>query len=102
MSKLRRSQNGNGGSSFYGDTITTTPQAIIDAYGAPDFRGEGDKVHWEWEFVNEEGNEVIIYDWKESSMPDLNSITTFNIGAHTGGESHRAAMELQSNIVQMR
>ena len=55
------------GTSFFGTTIRTTVNNLIENIGEPTFEeNTGDcKVNFEWELETESGKVFTIYDWKE-------------------------------------
>jgi hypothetical protein len=56
-----------GGTSFHNSTVTATVNELIFVIDKPNYNGNDgeDKVNFEWELEDEEGNVVTIYDWKE-------------------------------------
>lgn len=54
------------GTSWWGQIINMSFDDIVSRLGEPHKTWEpGDKVQYEWNFVDSEGRAVTVYDWKE-------------------------------------
>ena len=71
-----------GGTSFHYSTVTATVNELIFVIGKPNYNGNDgeDKVNFEWELEDEEGNVVTIYDWKEYRKIGMDEKIEWHIG----------------------
>jgi len=86
------------GSSFHDQTITTTPQALIDLIGHPQWEDNtgDDKVNFDWSCELEDGTYFTIYDWKEYRSLNLNERIEFHIGGMNKSDTVKARQALIS------
>ena len=79
---VKQNEEGGGGTSFYGVTITTTPQKLIDKLGEPGYFGNdgSDKVNMDYILITDGGIEFTIYDWKEFTPLQMDNNYDFHIG----------------------
>ncbi len=92
------------GTSFYNDTVSATPQELIELIGPPTYdsnKGE-DKVNLEWVCKNEYGETVTIYDWKHYQPLAMNELVNWHLGAKDGLQTGKAKRELEAALKMMR
>tara|TARA_R100001377_G_C3121514_1_gene86078 strand:- start:81 stop:371 length:291 start_codon:yes stop_codon:yes gene_type:complete len=94
---MKRSNN-TSGTSFYGVTLTVTPQKLIDVLGEPDFfDNDGqDKVNMEYNLETEDGIAFTIYDWKEYRSLQMDQKVKF----HIGGFSYTQCIEAKEELME--
>ena len=94
---MKRSNN-TSGTSFYGGTLTVTPQKLIDVLGEPDFfDNDGqDKVNMEYNLETEDGIAFTIYDWKEYRSLQMDQKVKF----HIGGFSYTQCIEAKEELME--
>lgn len=81
--------------------VTTTRLVLEEAFGEPEFYGEGGKVTVEWMIRFEDGSVATIYDWKryEEGTPAMTEVIEWNIGGkHDGGP----VVSYINNIVSLK
>ena len=95
---MKRSNN-TSGTSFYGVTLTVTPQQLIDALGEPDFfDNDGqDKVNMEYNLETEDGIVFTIYDWKEYRPLQMDEKIEF----HIGGFSYSQCVYAKNEVLRL-
>ncbi len=92
------------GTSFYNDTVSATPQELIELIGPPTYdsnNGEN-KVNLEWVCKNEYGETVTIYDWKHYQPLDMNKLVIWHLGAKDGLQTGKAKRELEAALQTWR
>ena len=82
------------GTSFYGVTFKASVQSLIDIFGEPYKNIDEDKVNFEWNMENDEGDVFTIYDWKEYRTLDLNETIEWHIGSFSKSVSNLAQYEV--------
>jgi hypothetical protein len=83
------------GTSFHGVTIRATVDQLTKAFGEPYDNNSGDdKVNFEWDMENNEGEVFTIYDWKEYRVLRSDEMITWHIGAKSKSDSNVAEREL--------
>lgn len=89
--EMKPSTKSASGTSFYGDTITTTFLQIKKAFpDAIDDGGDsGGKCYHGFTFEMDNGEVVTLYDWKEGLMSD-DKVIDWHIGAHSKEASSKA------------
>jgi len=94
MAKLT-SKTGNR-TSFYGITINTTVNRLMEVLGEPQFQSNDgeDKVNFDWVCENGDGDVFTIYDWKEYRSIGLDEYAEFHIGSKDKLTSMKAVAEL--------
>ena len=95
MAKL--TEKSASGTSFWGVTIQTTPQKLIDVLGVPQFGDNSgqDKTNFDFVCETEGGDVFTIYDWKYYRPLQMDEIVDFNIGGHSGSVTLKALQELK-------
>jgi hypothetical protein len=94
MSKTSLTRTDNiGGTSYYGVTITTSVNRLIEVLGEPHYEDEfvDEKVSVEWDFETENGLVFTIYDWKEYDNPactNRHKNYRFHIGTKNSGDGY--------------
>ena len=90
------------GTSFHGQVIEATVQELRDILGEPSAaQNDGsDKVNFEWDMINSEGNVFTVYDWKEYRVLPENEVIEWHIGAHDKIKAITSKMELQQALSQ--
>jgi hypothetical protein len=80
------------GTSFYGDTITCSPQLLFDLIGEPqEAENTGrDKVNYQWVCETDEGDLFTIYDYKEYRPLSNDEQVEWHIGARSSKISRYA------------
>ena len=93
MAKL---SNRNGDTSFHNTTILTTVNKLSNALGeAQCINNTGDdKVNFDWNCEDEDGNVFTIYDWKEYRPIGPYEMIEFHIGGETKSITEQAKREL--------
>ena len=88
------------GTSFFGTTIRTTVNELIENIGEPNFEENTgkDKVNFEWELETESGKVFTIYDWKEYRPIGWDEEIEFHIGGMNRGACEEALEELERLI----
>lgn len=92
MSKTSLTRTDNiGGTSYYGATIISSVNKIVEALGEPHYEDEyvDEKVSVEWDFETDKGLVFTIYDWKEYDRPaalNRDRKYAFHIGVKNGYE----------------
>jgi hypothetical protein len=88
------------GTSFFGTTIRTTVNNLIENIGEPNFEENSgkDKVNFEWELETESGKVFTIYDWKEYRSIGWDEEIEFHIGGMNRGSCDEALEELERLI----
>jgi len=96
---MKRSNN-TSGTSFYGVTLTVTPQKLIDVLGEPDFFGNdgSDKTNMEYSLETEDEIAFTIYDWKEYRPLQMDETIEFHIGGFSYSQTEEAKREVISLI----
>lgn len=92
------------GTSFYNDTVSATPQELIELIGPPTYdsnNGEN-KVNLEWVCKNEYGETVTIYDWKHYQPLAMNELVNWHLGAKDGLQTGKAKRELEAALQTWR
>jgi len=83
------------GTSFHGVTIRATVDQLTKAFGEPYDNNSGDdKVNFEWDMENNEGEVFTIYDWKEYRVLKSDEMITWHIGAKSKSDSNVAEREI--------
>ena len=88
------------GTSFFGTTIRTTVNNLIENIGEPTFEENSgkDKVNFEWELETESGEVFTIYDWKEYRSIGWDEEIEFHIGGMNRWSCEEALEELERLI----
>jgi len=88
------------GTSFFGTTIRTTVNNLIENIGEPTFEeNTGDcKVNFEWELETESEKVFTIYDWKEYRPIGWDEEIEFHIGGMNRDSCEEALEELERLI----
>lgn len=88
------------GTSFHGTVIKATVNDLIEVCGEADFAdndGE-DKVNFEWEMENNNGNVFTIYDWKEYRPIAKDGLIEWHIGGRDLADTEQGKDELQQAL----
>ena len=95
---IKLSEKTSKNTSFYGVTIKTTVEDLINKIGEPqDAHNDGsNKVNFDWCYENEDGNVFTIYDWKEYRPISKTEIIEFHIGGRSWNETVLAKEEILS------
>ena len=93
---LVKTNKSTNGTSFHYSTITTTVNELISIIGEPvcDSNTGEDKVNIEWELEDENGNVVIIYDWKEYRKIGMDEKIEWHIGGMSKEITYNAKEEI--------
>lgn len=93
---IKQSEDGGCGTSFYGITITTTPQNLIDNLDEPEyFSNDGcDKTNMDYYLETDSGVVFTVYDWKEYAPLQMNTKYDFHIGGYSQSDCLKAKHEL--------
>lgn len=84
------------GTSFHGDTITTTLGVLKRVLGNPHYTGGvEDKVQNEWEMETNSGEVFTVYDWKTYRPYTDNDLIEWHIGGHDEKTTQQAQQELE-------
>ena len=88
------------GTSFFGTTIRTSVDELINAFGEPsmEYNTGEDKVNFEWEMETEDGEVFTIYDWKEGRPLRLSERVNWHIGAMNKSVCNTAERELLKKL----
>tara|TARA_R100000908_G_C3745284_1_gene140779 strand:- start:1412 stop:1723 length:312 start_codon:yes stop_codon:yes gene_type:complete len=87
------------GTSFHGQTIYTSVEALTTAYGEPSNYGDpDDKVQYEWDMELQDGTVFTIYDWKEYRCYEESATIEFHIGAKRGLDAIKALKSLKQKL----
>ena len=87
------------GTSFHGQTIHTSVEALTEAYGEPHNYGDpDDKVQYEWDMELHDGTVFTIYDWKEYRCYEESATIEFHIGAKRGLDAIKALKSLKQKL----
>ena len=95
---MKRSNN-TSGTSFYGVTLTVTPQQLIDALGEPEyFSNDGsDKTNMDYSLETEDEIAFTIYDWKEYRPLQMDEKIEF----HIGGFSYSQCVYAKNEVLRL-
>lgn len=87
-------------SSFHFDEIKTSVNRLVELFGEPDDDSNtgDDKVNFEWEMENEDGDKFTVYDWKEYRRIKLDETISWHIGAKDEGISRKIRRQLEQVI----
>jgi hypothetical protein len=100
MYKLIKQRNG-GGLQCYVETSFGT---LVTLFGMPNSNGDGYKASTEWALEDDLGNELAIYDYKDTNLYQRDNMTVAelrglpNYNWHIGGENKVAAETLRDYI----
>jgi hypothetical protein len=88
------------GTSFYGDTVTCSPQLLFDLIGEPQEAGNTgrDKVNYQWVCETDEGDLFTIYDYKEYRPLSNDEQVEWHIGARSSKISRYAKDYIESSL----
>ena len=70
--------------------LTTTYAELVEAFGEPNTPNDGYKTDAEWTLMDEDGNVVTVYNYKDGKNYngagglDVEDITEWHVGAHQG------------------
>lgn len=88
------------GIEFFGDTILTTADSLIEVFGKPN-GGKCEKTKYKWKLETDNEVPFDIYDYKCSDSLESYDKVWFHIGARSGHESSFIT-ELLSNKLEAR
>ena len=96
---MKRSNN-TSGTSFYGVTLTVTPQQLIDTLGEPEYfsNNGSDKTNMDYSLETEDEIAFTIYDWKEYRPLQMDETIEFHIGGFSYSQTEEAKREVISLI----
>jgi hypothetical protein len=88
------------GTSFYGDTITCSPQLLFDLIGEPQEAGNTgeDKTNYQWVLETDEGDLFTIYDYNEDRPLSNDEQVEWHIGARSPKISRYAKDYIESSL----
>tara|TARA_Y100000389_G_scaffold94442_1_gene91077 strand:+ start:3578 stop:3889 length:312 start_codon:yes stop_codon:yes gene_type:complete len=87
------------GTSFHGQTIYTSVEALTEAYGEPHNYGDpDDKVQYAWDMELQDRTVFTIYDWKEYRCYEENATIEFHIGAKNSLGAIKALKSLKQKL----
>jgi hypothetical protein len=88
------------GTSFYGDTITCSPQLLFDLIGEPQEAGNTgeDKTNYQWVCETDEGDLFTIYDYNEDRPLSNDEQVEWHIGARSSKISRYAKDYIESSL----
>lgn len=89
---IKNTKKSANGTSFFGDTITTTPNKLINLFPSTCDRNV-EKTNFNFTLENSNGDVFTIYDWKQS-CPDLNENVDFHIGGISKEITEHSRIEL--------
>lgn len=94
---MKKTHKSTTGTSFYGTTIITTVNELVNALGAPQWEENtgNDKVNIEWDCENSEEKPVTVYDWKEYRPIGKDEEIEFHIGGFSKTDTENAKNELE-------
>lgn len=82
---MKKTKKSTDGTSFFNETFCASVKDLRKILGEPNMeQNDGsDKVNFEWEMENENGDVFTVYDWKEYRRISENE----NIEWHIGGDN---------------
>lgn len=81
------------GTSFHGNTVTTTLDKLTKAFGEPGM-GDMHKVMHHWCLELPTGEVITIYDWKEFRRIESDTVVEWHIGGRTEEATTKAEKQI--------
>ena len=85
-----KKSNNTSGTSWHGEVITTTSNALENLFGEQGRGDIEDKVQFDWSLELSDGTPFTIYDWKEYRSFDGDEEIDFHIGGYRSLDTIKA------------
>ena len=89
---MKATNKSTNGTSFFGVTVTETPENMIKLIGEPHYIA-GDKTNMEWDMETSDGTVFTIYDWKNYGGLRMTKPVEWHIGGHSEEDTEKAREE---------